>query len=120
MDGVDGMDGPKVGCRGGSETRPSTRAKYDLDDIVVVGGSMGATTTTFTYTDANELATQTVNGVTTAFTYDAWGRMVEKAVEGGPSATYEYRYGDKLYGMASTFPGEATVTSQYRGDGKRL
>jgi RHS repeat-associated protein len=51
--------------------------------------------------------------------YDAWGRMTSKAISGSYSATYAYRYGDKLYSVASDFPGEGTVTYEYGGDQKR-
>ena len=51
-----------------------------------------------------------VGGTTTAMAYDAWGRMTSKAISGSYSATYAYRYGDKLGSVTSNFPGEGTVT----------
>ena len=44
--------------------------------------------------------------------------MTSKSL-GGNSATYSYRYGDKLYNITSSIPGEGSVTYNYGGDGKR-
>src|SRR5690606_13754640 len=55
---------------------------------------------------------------TTSFAYDAWGRQTSKT-QGSYSATYGYRYGSKLYSVASSFPGEGSVTYNYGGDQKR-
>ncbi|MFM1918558.1 MAG: hypothetical protein RLZZ303_192 [Candidatus Hydrogenedentota bacterium] len=60
----------------------------------------------------------TEGGVTTTYTYDDWGRTISKA-DGTHSATYGWRFGDKLRTYASTFPGEADVNFQYDGLGKR-
>jgi RHS repeat-associated protein len=57
-------------------------------------------------------------GTDTLFYYDDWGRMISKD-QGDYAANYEYRYGNKLYKVTSTFPLEANVTYQYGGDGKR-
>ena len=60
-----------------------------------------------------------VNGTTTNFTYDAWGRMSGKT-QGSYAATYGYRFGDKLKAVTSSFPGEAaSVGYNYDGLGKR-
>jgi RHS repeat-associated protein len=90
-----------------------------VDDIRLVGGSLSNITTAFTYDSGNELSTRTVNSVTTHFTYDAWGRMASKYVADGVSASYAYRYGDKLYSVTSNFPGESNVSYDYGGDQKR-
>jgi len=50
--------------------------------------------------------------------HDSWGRMISKD-QGSYDATYEYRYGDKLYSVTSDFPDEGTVTYDYGSDGKR-
>ena len=61
----------------------------------------------------------TVNGTTTNFTYDDWGRMSGKT-QGSYAATYDYRFGDKLKAVTSNFPGEtASVAYNHDGLGKR-
>lgn len=50
--------------------------------------------------------------------YSNMGRMMSKS-QGAYSASYAWRYGDKLYSVASTFPGKGNVTYQYGGDQKR-
>ena len=67
---------------------------------------------------ANELVSQAVGGTTTSFAYDAWGRMTSKS-DGTYSATYAYRYGNKLASVTSDFPFEGNATYQYDGAGKR-
>ena len=57
------------------------------------------------------------NGTTTQ-AYDAWGRLTSRS-RGAYSATYDYRYGGKLYSVASSFPGEGAVTYDYGADQKR-
>ena len=72
-----------------------------------------------TYDAANQLTAMNVNGTTTNFTYDAWGRMSGKT-QGSYSAAYSYRYGDKLVTNTSGFPGEAAIAVwDYDGLGKR-
>jgi len=89
-------------------------------DDVLVTSLADPVTTTHQYNSANELTTQTVGGGTaTNFYYDAWGRMYSKA-QGSYSATYAYKYGDKLVSITSTFPEEnGIVYYKYGGDGKR-
>ena len=58
-------------------------------------------------------------GTTVAFTYDAWGRMVTKT-QGNHLAAYRFRFGDKMTQIDSNFPDEAAlVTMMYDGLGKR-
>jgi len=57
-------------------------------------------------------------GTDTNFYYDDWGRMISKD-QASYDATYEYRYGDKLYSVTSDFPGEGNVEYDYGSDGKR-
>jgi RHS repeat-associated protein len=70
------------------------------------------------YNDANELTSATTGGVTTAYTYDGWGRTISKT-DGTHDATYTWRFGDKLRVYTSDFPGEADVAYNYDGLGKR-
>jgi len=58
--------------------------------------------------------TNSTQGTTVAFMYDAWGRTV-----GARSATYSYKYGSKLASVTSTLFGEANVAFEYGGDQKR-
>ena len=67
---------------------------------------------------ANELVSLAVGGTNTSFAYDAWGRMTSKS-DGTYSATYAYRYGDKLASVMSDFPTEGNASYQYDGAGKR-
>ncbi len=67
---------------------------------------------------ADELVSQAVGGTTTSFAYDAWGRMTSKS-DGTYSATYAYRYGEKLASVMSDFPSEGNAIYQYDGAGKR-
>jgi len=111
--------------RDNSSDELQKRYTYTYDDgdnmlTKVVYDAVGESTTTtaFEYTNANELAKQTVGGTTTNFTYDKYGRMTGKT-QGGYSATHAYRYGQMLYSVTSDFPGEGTVTYEYGGDLKR-
>jgi len=87
-------------------------------DDVLVTSLADPVTTTYEYNTANELTKQTKQGTDTNFYYDVWGRMTSKA-QGSYSATYAYRYGDKLVSITSNFPGEGNVWYKYGGDGKR-
>jgi RHS repeat-associated protein len=77
----------------------------------------------FTYNDANQLTAMAVMGLTLDFAYDAWGRIASRSIEIGEdtyTATYAYRYGDKLRYITSDFPGEtAYIGYNYDGLGKR-
>ena len=88
-----------------------TKAVYDA-------GVPATVTTTFTYNNANEQTVMSDGTNTTNMTYDEWGRLVERD-DGTHTATYAYRYGGKLYGFTSDFPGEGNVTYETGGDGKR-
>lgn len=91
-------------------------------------GSTGSVTVYFlwfnayslTYNNANELTqmTNSAQGTTVSFTYDAWGRTATQTV-GARSATYSYKYGSKLAAVTSNLLGEQNVTFQYGGDQKR-
>jgi len=92
---------------------------YNLITKAVLDAVASVTTATaFGYNDANELVSQAVGGTTTSFAYDAWGRMTSKS-DGTYSATYAYRYGNKLASVTSDFPSEGNATYQYDGAGKR-
>jgi RHS repeat-associated protein len=71
----------------------------------------------------DQLATMTTSGVTSSFSYDPWGRLASRsATIGGQNytATYTYRFGDKLQRIDSNFPGETPVVLyNYDGLGKR-
>src|SRR5690554_3819151 len=49
----------------------------------------------------------TVDGTTTNFTYDAWGRLCSRT-RGSLNANYAWRYGSFLSQVTSNFPGEAS------------
>jgi len=70
------------------------------------------------YNDANELTSTTTGGVTTAYTYDGWGRTISKT-DGTHDATYTWRFGDKLRVYTTDFPGESSTGYNYDGLGKR-
>ncbi len=91
-----------------------------LDDVVVLkldGDTVE--TETQAYNAANEMTSHTLDGATTSFAYDQFGRMTQKTRTGGYTGTYYYNYGDKLTKVASNFQGEGTVTYAYSGDQKR-
>jgi RHS repeat-associated protein len=75
-------------------------------------------TQTMAYNGANELTSSVVGAITTTYTYDEWGRTISKA-DGTHTATYYWRFGDKLKQYDTTFPGESSVAFQYDGLGKR-
>jgi RHS repeat-associated protein len=78
-----------------------------------------ANATTYAYNDANQLTSSVTNGATTTYTYDRWGRLATRSV-GTYSATYGWRFGDKLKSVTSTIPGESpSVAYNYDGLGKR-
>jgi RHS repeat-associated protein len=93
-------------------------AQVRVDDVGIEDASH-TTTSTLGYNAANELTSMTDGSATINFTYDPWGRMVSKYQAQTYSASYGYRYGDKLYSVTSTFPNEGAVTYQYGGDAKR-
>ena len=76
-----------------------------------------------TYGKANQLESVTAGGMTSFFTYDPWGRLATRtATVGGQqyTATYTWRFGDKLQRIDSSFPGEPPVVLyNYDGLGKR-
>ena len=88
-----------------------TKAVYDT-------GVPATVTTTFTYNNANEQTNMDDGATSVDMTYDEWGRLAERD-DGTHTATYAYRYGGKLYGFTSDFPGEGNVTYETGGDGKR-
>ena len=97
---------------------------FEFDDFRVCSRSIHAgQSMVFTYGPANQLATMTTSGVTSSYTYDPWGRLASRsATIGGQSytATYTYRFGDKLQRIDSNFPGETPVVLyNYDGLGKR-
>jgi RHS repeat-associated protein len=87
-----------------------------FDNIVYT--TADPSTTTSIYNDANELTSTTTGGVTTAYTYDGWGRTISKT-DGTHDATYTWRFGNKLRVYTSDFPGEADVAYNYDGLGRR-
>ncbi|OQC06797.1 MAG: putative deoxyribonuclease RhsA [Candidatus Hydrogenedentes bacterium ADurb.Bin101] len=97
---------------------------FEFDEFRVCSRSIHAgQSMTFTYGPANQLATMTMSGVTSSYTYDPWGRLASRsATISGQSytATYTYRFGDKLKRIDSNFPTEtAVVQYNYDGLGKR-
>ena len=97
--------------------RAQANSEHGFDNIQLFADGR-STTQTFTYNNANEQLTSTVNGVTTDMTYDEWGRLADRD-DNTHTATYAYRYDGKLYGFTSDFPGEGNVTYETGGDGKR-
>jgi RHS repeat-associated protein len=92
---------------------------YRIDNIQVMKpDAPNVVTTTSVYNDANELTSTTTGGVTTAYTYDGWGRTISKT-DGTHDAAYTWRFGDKLRVYTSDFPGEADVAYNYDGLGNR-
>lgn len=92
-------------------------AKYDLDDVWLIGPSLNSTTT-FAVNNANELTSMTDPNGTASFGFDNWGRMTSKSL-GSYSATYGYKYSHKLCSILSNWPGESDVEYDYDGDSKR-
>ena len=93
---------------------------FRFDNVAVHSRSLDAEgSTVHTYNPANQLVTSTTNGVVTNHTYDPWGRLSTRT-RGAYSASYEWRYGDKLASVTSNFPGEAaSVAYDYDGLGQR-
>jgi RHS repeat-associated protein len=90
---------------------------YSFDDFQMTAEDLS--NTTYAYDAASQLTSMTANGTVTNYTYDDWGRMAGKT-QGGYTATYGYRFGDKLKWVHSNFPGEnAVVDYNYDGLGKR-
>ncbi len=90
---------------------------YAFDNFQTTAEDLSATS--YTYDAANQLTAMNVDGTTTNFTYDDWGRMAGKT-QGAYAAAYTYRFGDKLKAATSSFPGEtASVAYNYDGLGRR-
>ena len=90
---------------------------YAFDNFQTTAEDLSATS--YTYDAANQLTAMNVDGTTTNFTYDDWGRMAGKT-QGAYAAAYTYRFGDKLKAVTSNFPGEtASVAYNYDGLGRR-
>ena len=95
-------------------------ARFGVDNVVLTANE--PETTTYTCNVANQLTEMVADGVTTTFTYDAWGRLSTKsATIGGVArtATYGWRFGDKLKDVTTNFPDETTTAYNYDGLGKR-
>ncbi len=74
--------------------------------------------TWYRYNAGNELTKMTAGGVDTNMTYGDWGRMITKA-QGAYTAAYLWRYGGKLKGVTTNFPGETTTAYLVDALGKR-
>jgi len=89
------------------EVAPAAQFRYD--DIVVFSDGVKSTTA-FTHNNANEQTAMTVDGTTTNFAYDAWGRLTSRT-RGSLTAQYAWRYGSFLANVTSNFPGEAAAVN---------
>jgi RHS repeat-associated protein len=97
---------------------------FEFDDFRVMTRSEDQDQSAgFTYNDANQLTAMSLYGLTMDFTYDAWGRIASRSLEFEEetyTATYAYRYGDKLRYINSDWPGDTTyIAYNYDGLGKR-
>jgi RHS repeat-associated protein len=92
-------------------------AKYDIDDVWLLGNSLN-NTTTFTVNNASELTSMSDNNGTTTFGSDDWGRLTSKG-RGSYSATYAYGYGHRMSSASTNWPNETNVSYAYYGNGKR-
>jgi RHS repeat-associated protein len=97
---------------------------FAFDDFRVCSRSaLFGNDASFAYNAANQLVSKTSAGLTTTFNYDPWGRLAERSLVLGAytfTASYTYRFGDKLQRIDSTFPDEAPVILyNYDGLGKR-
>ena len=78
----------------------STNSVAHFDDIRVLADSF-SDTYTYAYNTANELTSTTSPNGTISYAYDDWGRMTQKNKGFTWVATYGYRYGSRLYSVAS-------------------
>ena len=78
--------------------------------LVYGAGERTYIATTFTFDDANQLVSSTVDGVTTRYTYDAAGRLVKEG-----NKTYRYGYLDKVMSVSD---GKQKLTYDYHADGQ--
>jgi len=90
-----------------------TKVQYDQRPAPAVTKN-----TWYRYNTGNELTKMSTAGVDTNMTYDDWGRLITKA-QGAYTATYLWRYGGKLKGVTTNFPGETTTQYLFDGLGKR-
>jgi len=88
---------------------------YDSGENLVTKVEAGVNTT-YEF-DTMRLTSMTSGGTTTKFTYDDHGRQISKYQEGSYSATYGFRYDNKLHTVTSDFPGEGNMTNDYDGTG---
>ena len=78
--------------------------------LVYGAGERTYIATTFTFDDANQLVSSTVDGVTTRYTYDAAGRLAKEG-----NKTYRYGYLDKVMSVSD---GKQKLTYDYHADGQ--
>jgi RHS repeat-associated protein len=108
----------------GLRVRATGLTPFEFDDFRVMTRSEDQDQSAgFTYNDANQLTAMAVMGLTIDFAYDAWGRIASRSLEFEEetyTATYAYRYGDKLRYINSDWPGDTTyIAYNYDGLGKR-
>ncbi|NLN92355.1 MAG: RHS repeat-associated core domain-containing protein [Candidatus Hydrogenedens sp.] len=97
---------------------------FEFDDFRICSRTVpGTHSMTYAYGKANQLESVTTGGMTSFFTYDPWGRLATRTATVGNqqyTATYTWRFGDKLQRIDSSFPGEPPVVLyNYDGLGKR-
>ncbi len=93
----------------------------DADNLLTkaIYDAVAAVTTSTAFEYNGTMLTKSIQGATqTTFAYDPKGRMTSKS-DGTYSATYAYRYDDKLCFVTSDFPDEGNVSYTYGSDGKR-
>ncbi len=93
---------------------------FRFDNVAIHSRTVdGAGSTAYIYNTSNQLVSSTTNSAVTTYSYDAWGRLLSRT-QGAYTANYEWRFGDKLKTITSSFPGEAaSVAYNYDGLGKR-
>ncbi len=103
-----------------------------LSEIRKTGTTVNSTTT-FTYDNVGNRLSQTVNGVTTNYTYNALDQLtgdgtstygydgrgnLQTITSGASVTTYSYDAADRLTGVS--LPGGTTVANQFDADGRRV
>jgi YD repeat-containing protein len=94
---------------------------YDPSGQLMEVSDSHGNVTTYTYNPMGQVASETVDGVTTMYTYDPSGDVASMSVSGGPTTTYMYDPDNQLIKATETNGGVTDITMySYDPDGNLI